>query len=68
MSVVPVVMGIGAILLLRNIVLDSWISLGAAIALFLVIYIPLFFMFSMNQSERDLFIKPIKSIIHKIKR
>lgn len=65
MSVVPIATGLGANLLLRNIVLDSWISLGTAIALFLVIYIPLFFMFSMNQSERDLFIKPIKKILRK---
>ncbi len=67
MSVVPIAMGIGAIFMLRNVVLDSYLSLGGAVTLFLVIYIPLFFLFSMNQSERDLFVNPAKSIIHKIK-
>lgn len=68
MSIVPVATGIGAILLLRNIVLESWLSLVIAIGIFLVVYIPLFFMFSMNQSERDLFIRPIQSLIQKFKQ
>ena len=68
MSIVPLILGFAAIVLLRNIVLDSWLSLGAAIVLFLMIYLPLFFFFSMNKLERDLFVKPVKSVIRKIKR
>ena len=68
MSIIPLILGLSATFIFRSIVLDSWLSLGAAIAVFLVIYIPLFFCFSMNQSERDLFVKPLKSVIRKIKR
>ena len=68
MSVVPFTLGLVTMFILRNIALDSWLSLGAAIVLFLIVYLPLFFFFSMNQAERDLFVKPVKSIISKIKR
>ena len=68
MSIVPIIMGIASTCLLRNITLDNWFSLGIAIGAFAIVYIPLFFCFSMNQTERDLFIKPIESIIRKIKR
>ena len=68
MSIVPVFICVVALFLLRNITLDSWLSLGMAIVAFVIVYIPLFFCFSMNQSERDLFIQPIKGIYLKIKR
>ena len=67
MSVFPVIITIGTLYILHGRLLDSWYLLGAAVFLFLLIYIPLFFCFSMNQSERDLFIKPLKVVIHKIK-
>lgn len=68
MSVVPVILCISTKLLLRNIVLDSWLSLGLAILVFTSIYVPLFYRFSMNQSERDLFVKPLITIMRKLKR
>ena len=68
MSIVPVILCLGAVYLLRNTTLDSWLSLGAAIVVFAMVYTPLFFRFSMNRSERDLFIKPVKSIVRKINR
>lgn len=68
MSIVPLILGLGTMLMLRNIVLDSWLSLGVAMSLFLIVYIPLFFCFSMKQSERDLFLKPIRNIFRRIKR
>lgn len=67
MSVVPIVLGLCFMFLFRDIVLDSWFTLGAAVAVFLLVYIPLFFCFSMNQSERDLFVKPIRNFLCKIK-
>ena len=68
MSIVPVVMCLGMMYMLHDRTLDSWFALGMAVGLFMIIYLPLFFCFSMNQSERDLFIRPIGSLIHKIKR
>ncbi|MBO7226103.1 MAG: oligosaccharide flippase family protein [Bacteroidales bacterium] len=63
MSVMPIVVIVVAMYLLRNVELDSWVELGGAILLFVIIYIPLFFRFSMNSYERDLFIAPIKKIL-----
>ena len=68
MSIVPIVLGLCSKFLLRNVVLNSWLSLGVAIAIFLIIYVPLFFCISMNRSERELFVKPVESVIRKIKR
>lgn len=68
MSVVPIILCISAVFFLHNATLDNWLSLGVAVLVFAIVYIPLFYKFSMNQSERDLFVKPIKNIIGKIKR
>lgn len=67
MSIVPIILIIVSMYFLRNVILDSWVKLGGAIVLFAIIYIPLFFRFSMNSYERDLFIAPIKKIISKVK-
>ncbi len=64
MSVVPIILIFVANYLLPNFVLDSWVKLSFAIGIFVVIYIPLFWIFSMNKYEHDLFIKPIKTIIN----
>lgn len=63
MSIMPIILVVVSMYLLRNVELDSWVKLGSAIVLFAIIYIPLFFRFSMNSYERDLFIAPIKKII-----
>lgn len=68
MSIVPFALCVGFVCLLSNVRLNSWSSLGLAIVLFIVVYCPLFFCFSMNHFERDLFIKPIRSIIGKMRR
>lgn len=68
MSFIPIVICLASMYILRDTVLNSWPSLSAAIAVFTVVYISLFFRFSMNQSERDLFITPVKRIIRKIRR
>lgn len=68
MSIVPIIVCICSMGILYNIELDSWSSFGLAVIIFVLVYVPLFYHFSMNQSERDLFVKPIVSIIHKFKR
>lgn len=68
MSVVPIILIFVANYLLSNFELDSWVKLGAAIGIFVVVYIPLFWMFSMNRYEKDLFINPIKTLINKVSR
>lgn len=68
MSVVPIILIFVANYLLPNFELDSWAKLGVAISVFAVVYIPLFWIFSMNKYEKDLFISPIKSLINKVSK
>lgn len=63
MSVVPIILILISNYLLPNFALDSWAKLCAAIGIFVVVYIPLFWIFSMNRYEKDLFIAFFKKII-----
>ena len=63
MSVIPIVLIISSMLIIRHFfALDSWGKLILGIAAFSLVYIPLFFRFSMTDEERNLFI----SMFHKI--
>lgn len=63
MSIIPIVLIISSMLVIRHFfALDSWGKLILGIAAFSLVYIPLFFRFSMMDDERNLFI----SMFHKI--
>lgn len=63
MSIIPIVLIFGSMLAIRHFfALDSWGKLILGIAAFSLVYIPLFFRFSMTDEERNLFI----SMFHKI--
>ena len=63
MSIIPIVLILSSMLVIRNFfALDSWGKLILGIAAFSLVYIPLFFRFSMTDDERNLFI----SMFHKI--
>lgn len=63
MSIVPAVLTVLTYYVLQQYVLDTVVKLVAGIALYLVVYLPLFFTLSMNAYERDLILKPIKKIL-----
>lgn len=63
MSIIPGIMTVGGYFALQDIDLNSWISLGAGIGAYLIVYLPLFFAFSMNGYERNLILAPIKKIL-----
>ena len=65
MSVVPVFLCFITYCVLQQIQLDSVDKLAAGIGLYLVIYLPLFWLLSMNQFEKDLVLKPIKKVLKK---
>lgn len=67
MSAVPCVVSVVSLVLLRHVLLDSWLSLLLAIAVFLVVYLPLFFLFGMNAYERYLFMAPLRIVKQKLK-
>lgn len=60
MSVVPALLTVGTNLILQQYALDSILKLFVGIVLYLIVYLPLFFAFSMNAYERDLILKPVK--------
>lgn len=63
MSIIPIVLIFSSMLTIRHFfALDSWGKLILGIAAFSLVYIPLFFRFSMTDEERNLFI----SMFHKI--
>lgn len=63
MSIIPIVLISSSMLIIRHFfALDSWGKLILGIAAFTLVYIPLFFRFSMTDEERNLFI----SMFHKI--
>lgn len=63
MSIIPIVLIFSSMLIIRHFfALDSWGKLILGIAAFSLVYIPLFFRFSMTDDERNLFI----SMFHKI--
>jgi len=63
MSIAPSSIGIVAYFLLMNMSLDTVVSLGLGIAVFSLIYIPIFWFIGMNQYERDLLGNPLKNMI-----
>lgn len=63
MSIVPGVLTVLTYYVLQQNALDSVVKLIMGIVLYLLVYLPLFFMLSMNAYERDLILKPIKKIL-----
>ena len=63
MSVVPIALTITTYYTLTRVPLDSIPKLIFGICVYLIVYLPLFFKFSMNAYERDLIMRPIKKIL-----
>ncbi len=67
MSISPLIIGLLTYMILQSIELDTVVSLASGIILFAIIYIPIFWLTSMNQYERDLLYKPLKSVVLRFK-
>ena len=63
MSIVPGVLTALTYYVLQQFALDSVVKLVGGIVLYLLVYLPLFFKFSMNAYERDLILMPLKKIL-----
>ena len=66
MSLMPVVLTVGTYYILKLFNIDSVAQLVSAIVLYMVVYVPLFFVFSMNSFERGLILEPLKKIMRKV--
>ena len=65
MNFVPLIITTSAMIVLSNYEINTWPSLILAIVAYLVVYMPSYYLFSMNLEERQLIMKPIKRIIKK---
>ncbi|MCH3923928.1 MAG: oligosaccharide flippase family protein [Bacteroidales bacterium] len=68
MSIIPIMFCFLGLMINRYIELNSYLKLLVGIITFSIIYLPCFWFLSMNKYERDLFYKPVKSLINKIKK
>lgn len=67
MAVIPIILGSGSYFILQFFLLNTFVKLGLGIASFSIIYIPLFWFFGMNQTERDLMLVPLNHLLNKMK-
>ena len=65
MSIIPILLTVTSIYTLRSYRIDGWGELLVSIIIFCAVYIPLFWIFSMNKYERNLLIAPIKKILRR---
>lgn len=65
MSIAPVIVSIASYFILQHINIQSYTKLFTCIIFFCIVYVPSFWLFSMNNYERELITKPIKKIIVK---
>lgn len=68
MAKVPIVMTAVSMVLLSYVQINTWAKLGMYILFFCLIYIPLFWMISMNDSERHLLASPFRRLFAKIRK
>lgn len=66
MDIVPIlIVGIFSVMLRFAPFANTWTSLLLTVAVYICIYAPLYYMFSMNEEERSLIVKPILRIFSK---
>lgn len=65
MSVMPVIVCVLTWWGVQHHAIHSWGDFAIAVLMFSLIYLPLFFWFSMNKSERDLLAKPVMKLIRR---
>lgn len=65
MSIVPILLTITSTYILKSYNIDGWGELFVSIIVFSSIYIPLFWVFSMNKYEKNLIISPINKILRR---
>jgi O-antigen/teichoic acid export membrane protein len=68
MAFAPFLLSVLTYFILQFVELNSVFKLGFGIILFVVLYIPLFWKFSMNNYERELVFKPVNKIISRVRK
>lgn len=65
MSIVPVLLTALAIAVMSLIEIDSWIKWIGSVCIYCLVYVPLFWRFSMNQYEHEIVAEPVRKLIGK---
>lgn len=60
MNIIPVLLTAFFIYFFHDHAITSWLGLGVSILIYSIVYILLFYIFSMNASEKDLFVAPLR--------
>lgn len=63
MDSIPIVVSIIAIIILSQFEIFTWPQLSVSILVYSIVYLYLFYTFSMNDSEKNLIMEPIKKIL-----
>lgn len=66
MAVVPLIATILGYYLMNQVTQNSWLTLFCHIFIFLMVYLPAFWIFSMNNYERLAILNPIRSLIARV--
>lgn len=67
MAICPLTIAVIGLISVKFIEFNSWLQLGSAILLFMLIYIPIFYVSSLNKYEKNIIQTPLKLIYSKIK-
>ena len=68
MSIVPIVICVIALFILKFYSISSFSHFFIAVSIFTIVFIPLFWKFSMNCHERNLILNPIRSIVTRLNK
>lgn len=68
MSLAPAIVTCAGLIVTNHIYAESWFGLCAGMLLFITVYFPVFWAFSMNSYERSQILTPLRSIITRIQR
>ena len=67
MSIVPIILSVFCFLVIQNFPINGWGELIISIMAFSLVYIPLFWLFSMNKFEKGLIMSPLQKVISQIR-
>lgn len=67
MAIMPAVLTIAGIIVMHYIEINTWLELGSGVFLFIVIYLPLFWVFSLGEYEKKQLATPLAKLGFKIR-
>lgn len=68
MAIVPIIITGASVVIAMLVDIDSWLKFAIGILMFICVYLPLFWKFSMNRYEHELVTEPLGRVFHLRKR